>query len=117
MGVAISGRFDLTMSLFGIPFLIGSTIFWAIGLMNAFGKISLTVINNEGNIFTGIGATGFQRKFNWRNIKSVSEKNEGKNNTSIVLEGKERVVFGNMLNSERRYFVIELLKKMINERI
>lgn len=113
----ISGKFDPFMSFFGIPFLLGSVIFWAIGLMFIFGKVTVTVEQNNCTIFTGIGSIGWSRYCKWNEISSVydyvSTTSRNNRSSTIVLEGKKRVSFGSLVKSERKYFMIQALRKML----
>ena len=109
----ISGEFDLVSSLFGIPFLIGSVIFWSIGLMTVFGKTELTLTKQGGKIFTGIGAIGKSKKFTWDEITSIQEDHTyGKKSTQtqLSLQGTRRLTFGVFLNSARRYFIMSAFR-------
>lgn len=113
----ISGEFDLTKSLFGIPFLIGSLIFWCVTLMAIFGKIELTFDKQGGKIFTGIGKTGLTKHFIWKDVSKIEEKISnirypGNQGGLIVFEGKKRLSFGLGLNEERKYYILQALKNI-----
>ncbi len=114
----ISGKFSLMMSLFGIPFLIGSVVFWALALMTIWGRVDITIRGDDGIIFTGVGPVGYRQRFHCSEIAIVREDvvvgDKGARTRTIVLEGGKRLKFGSMLNEERRYFVMEVLKTMIN---
>lgn len=109
-----SGKFNLIMSLFGIPFAVGAIVFWAIAMMSIFGKIVVTFDNVGGKIFTGIGKVGFTKSFNWIDVDKIEEtssnvKYNGKNSPHITLLGQKRTSFGSGLNDERRYFILSVL--------
>ncbi len=53
-----SGQFNLFMSLVGIPFLIGSIIFWSLALMLICGKVEVRLRSGLGTIFVGVGSIG-----------------------------------------------------------
>ena len=114
----ISGEFNIFMSLFGIPFLFGSFIFWSLALMSIWGKVEITIDKQGGTIFTGIGSVGRNKKFTWDEISSVNENlvlysyNRSRNNSgnSIVLEGKRRISFGSRLNENRRFYILKALQ-------
>jgi hypothetical protein len=113
----ISGEFNLLLSLFGIPFLLGSVLFWSLALMAIWGKVEVTVDKNRGKIFTGIGTIGRSSTFEWDDIASVKEKESAQyksrnTTTNIVLEGKKRISFGTGLNSSRQYYVFRTLKEI-----
>ena len=48
----IDREFDLIQSLFGIPFILGSLLFWTLALMAIWGKVEITLNNKGGKIFT-----------------------------------------------------------------
>lgn len=116
----ISGKFSLFESLFGIPFLIGSIIFWSLALMAIWGKVELTLDNRGGKIFTGIGKIGINKKFLWSEISRIEEKQTnfrypGSRGSSIILEGKKRILFGTGLKSERLYYLLRATKSILNK--
>tara|TARA_R110001632_G_scaffold179993_5_gene300019 strand:- start:19258 stop:19923 length:666 start_codon:yes stop_codon:yes gene_type:complete len=113
----ISGEFNLFMSLFGIPFLIGTFFFGGIALMAVAGKIDIKLTKQGGEIFTGIGSIGFTKKFLWSEISEVKEqsylgyKRRG-SGSKIVLEGSRRISFGSRLKEGRKYYLINALKNV-----
>lgn len=113
----MNGKFDLFQSLFGIPFLIGTIIFGSLALMSVIGRVVLTVDRDSGSIFTGVGRIGYTKRFEWKDVTHVYEESKrgskGSVTKQIVLEGKERITFGSMLSDERRYFMLQVLKKML----
>lgn len=120
----LSGEFDIFMSLFGIPFLIGSIIFWGIALMSIMGKVEVTLDSNGGHIFTGVGKIGLNKRFLWSEINSVREEistSRGRNGSStnhyISLEGQRQVRFGSHLSSERRYYMLKTLEQLIQNKV
>ncbi|MEQ8713404.1 MAG: hypothetical protein RIC80_10320 [Cyclobacteriaceae bacterium] len=114
----LNGEFDPFMSLFGIPFLIGSVIFWSLALMAIWGKVELTLDKQGGKAFTGIGTIGLTKKFTWDEISSIREKQSnfnypGSQGGSILLEGKRRISFGMGVKGSRRYYLFRALKGII----
>lgn len=108
-----SGKFDLASSLFGIPFLLGSIIFWSLGLMLVFGKTELTLTKQGGRIFTGLGLFGISKNFTWNEVNSIQEDySYGKRSTQTQLSitGTRRLVFGVFLNAARRYFIMNAFR-------
>lgn len=120
----LSGEFNLIMSLFGIPFVLGAILFWGIAIMSVMGKIEITLDSNGGHIFTGVGKIGKNQRFSWKDVNtvredvSVSRSNKGGSTTthSIVLEGQKQIKFGSYLASERRYYMIKTLEQLIQNR-
>lgn len=62
-GQIAKGEFDIFISIFGIPFLMGSLLFGGITLMSIWGKVELTLDNTGGKVFTGIGKMGRTKTF------------------------------------------------------
>ncbi len=116
-GQILSGEFNILMSLFGIPFIIGSVIFWSLALMSIAGKVEVSLDELGGKIFTGVGSIGYRQKFSWDEVSSVKEKTSKNRNqgttTQIVLEGKKRYTLGYGLSESRRYFMYMALKMMV----
>lgn len=108
------GEFDLIHSLFGIPFILGSIIFWTYALMAIWGKVEVSISHNS-SIFVGIGSMGWTRRFDWSEVQVIREdgtqiRYPGGHPGAIVMEGTERLKFGTGLNEKRRYFVLSVLK-------
>lgn len=119
----ISGEYDLFMSLFGIPFIIGSIIFWKEALMAVNGKVELTLNKKGGEIFTGIGNFGTIKRFKWKDISKIKE-GSGRTRqsedgeyyiTELFLEGNKRIAFGSRLSISRRYYIMKAMKIMISK--
>jgi len=112
----ISGKFNLMLSLFGIPFVLGSILFWSIAMMTLCGKVVVTSQGAEGGVFVGVGSIGWRRKFTWSAVKHIREEggggHPGGSGGSILLEGEERLRFGSGLNDRRRYFMLNAVKYM-----
>ena len=116
-----NGEFDLSQSLFGIPFLIGSIIFWSLALMTIWGKVELTLDNKGGKIITGIGNIGLINRFHWNDITKIKQGKPniyypGSQRGTLVLEGKKRISFGLGVKQDRRYFILNAIKYTISKR-
>jgi hypothetical protein len=120
----LTGEFNPIMSLFGIPFVLGSLLFWGIAIMSVIGKIEVTLDSNGGHIFTGVGKIGQNKRFLWSEINSVREEtsvsrsSKGGSTTTnyITLEGQKQIRFGSYLSSEKRYYMIKTLEELIKNR-
>ena len=117
----VEGKFNLGLSLFGIPFVIGTLIFGSIAVMSVCGKIILTVDNDMGHIFTGVGAIGWKRYFDWASITRIEDDHlglhySGSQGLVIALVGKTRLKFGSMLTESRRFFFLQGLRKLLASR-
>lgn len=111
------GQFDLTQSLFGIPFILGSILFWWLALMAIWGKVTVDSRRGEGRVFVGLARIGRSRRFDWNDVTVIRENATnynypGGNNQTIVLEGKQRISFGTGLNEARRFFVLQAIRQL-----
>lgn len=110
-------EFMLFESLFGIPFLLGTLFMIKMILMSIVGKVEIVTDRNSGTIFTGIAGFGRKHSFLWRDISTIHngmdrpwyQRHE---NEVIVLEGASAYLFGGDLNEQRRYYVLNALKKL-----
>ncbi len=112
----VNGKFDPLLSLFGIPFLLGSIFFWGVAIMSIWGRIEVTIRGDDGELFTGVGPIGRRRKFKCSDISFVGEQLQHTQKNSyyeVVLSGATRIKFGSMLNEERRHFITEVLRTMV----
>jgi hypothetical protein len=113
------GHFDLTQSLFGIPFLLGTLLFGSIAVMSVCGKVAVKVDGEAGVIFTGVGPVGWRRRFNWRGVTAIhcTEKtgNRGATSEQITLEGEKRMNFAGGVKTERLDFMLAMLRKKWRE--
>ena len=116
----IQGKFNLVMSLFGLPFVAGTVLFGSIMLMTIVGKVTVRVEDGDGVIFTGVGSFGWNRRFRWEEINRIEEimtsfQSPGNSGRMLALEGKTRLTFGSMLNQGRRYFFLQVLRRMLRQ--
>ncbi|MGO9201951.1 MAG: hypothetical protein ACLQM8_15595 [Limisphaerales bacterium] len=118
---AAKGRFDLRMSLFGIPFVIGTLILVPITLMTVFGKVVVRSSGDQGCVFTGVGPFGWSRRFRWGEIGAVRStttrwQQNGRFMPLIELEGPKPIRFGSQLSEARRQFMLAVLRPMAKGR-
>ena len=116
-----NGQFNLMMSLFGIPFLLGSILFGGIALMTVCGKVELAAEDEAARIFTGIGSIGWTRRFDWSWVSRIDEtrsslRYSADSGMAIALDGKTRLTFGSLLNDTRRYYLLQSLRKLMAKR-
>lgn len=115
----VDGKLNIGMSLFGIPFLLGTVVLGSVAVMMVCGKVVVRVEGDDASIFTGAGPIGWTRRFSWADISSVrtSEKRSGRGASSeqITLEGQRRIDLASGLNSERRHFMVAALRRMRRE--
>jgi hypothetical protein len=110
-----NGQFNPFESLFGIPFLLGSILFWTFALMAIAGKCELRVDGDDAELFVGIGALGWRRRFKWSAIRAVTEaatttRYPGNQGTALALEGATRIKFASNVAEARRYFLLNALR-------
>jgi hypothetical protein len=111
----VSGEFNLMISLFGIPFVLGSILFWSLAIMAICGKVEVRIAPNDSSVFVGVGSIGWRRRFNFEQVHTIREQgtsyhHSGSHQGSIVLEGQSRIKFATGLNENRRYFMLNTLK-------
>ncbi len=115
----VKGEFNLGMSLFGIPFVLGAICFGSFAAMTVCGKTTLRVENDHAVTFIGIGSIGWRRRFEWSEIRHVSESparawNNGCPMFEIRLEGAGKLIkFGLGVSDERRAFLLRVLRRML----
>lgn len=90
------GEFNLTMSLFGIPFVLGTLIFGSFAMMSAFGKVVLEVRNGLLLHRVGFLALFWTRRRDWTaferaELRETTRRGKGGYNTSwsIALRGPD----------------------------
>jgi hypothetical protein len=118
----IKRQFNLTTSLFGIPFLLGSLLFWSIALMTICGKVEVRVDDGAGTVFVGVGRLGWKRQFRLDEVDSIEDKATnfrypGGVGEAIVLRGNSSLSFGTNLTVPRRHFMRNVLKRLKAQRV
>ncbi|MCA8989543.1 MAG: hypothetical protein KDA78_17985 [Planctomycetaceae bacterium] len=111
------GEFDLGMSLFGIPFILGTLLFGGIAVMTVFGRVDVIVADTVGRVFTGVGPLGWTRRFDWSQVTWIEEDNpdyeySGNSGRVISLVGKTRLKFASMMSDARRYYLLQGLREL-----
>lgn len=114
-----SGKFDPILSLFGLIFVAGSCAIGSFAMMSLCGKVEVRMRQGQGTVFVGVGPFGWRKRFETPGTVAVREDwagwSRGKRpQRSIIVEGVERLKFGSMLTSERRAFVMEGLRRVLN---
>lgn len=116
----LKGHFNLPMSLFGLPFLIGSCFLVSFCAMMTVGKITVSVHGDRLAVFTGVGPFGITRTGSLSDFKTVSEDlgfvtaNTNRTSRVIRLEGSRSMAFGSMLSNERRHFLAGALRTALS---
>lgn len=115
----INGKFNIFLSLFGIPFLLGTLLMGSIAVMSVCGKVEIRVRDDDAETFAGVGPFGWRRKFAWSKIQFIREaapkrQYSGQQSQGLELEGDERLIhFGTMVTEERLRFIKRLLRRML----
>lgn len=118
----VQGKFNPAMSLFSLPFIIGTVFLGSLTLMAICGHVAVRVEDGQGEIFTGVGPLGRRKAFRWDEVTSVQEaatsySKNGRPSLAIQLDGPaKRVNFGTGLNEARRYFALQALRRMLARR-
>ena len=117
----MKGHFNLGMSLFGLPFLIGSIFLVSWCAMSVAGQVTVSVHGDRLAVFTGVGPFGITRTANLSDFRSVREDfgygsmNANNRASRVVrLEGARTMAFGSMLSNEGRYFLVGALKTALS---
>ena len=116
----IKGHFNPGLSLFGIPFLLGSILLVSLCVMNVAGKVTVTLHGDRLSVFTGVGPIGMTRVSNLSDIKTAREDfgfgslNSNRQSRVIRLEGARAMAFGSALNTERRYFLLAAVQSALS---
>ena len=116
----IKGHFNLPMSLFGLPFLIGSCFLVSFCAMMTLGKVTVSVHGDRLAVFTGVGPFGIKRTASLSEFKTIREDfgfgamNNNRTSRVIRLEGSRSMAFASMLSTERRYFLLAALRTALS---
>ena len=110
------GQFNPILSLFGIPFLIGTVVIGAFTLMTLCGKIRVRAFDQRGEIFAGVGPLGFRKQFKWEDIKSIRRLvrigSKGNRYEQICLDMEPPITFATGLTKPRMDFFFRALRQL-----
>lgn len=115
----VKGEFSLSSSLFGIPFLLGSLFLVSWCAMNVAGKVTISRHADQLTIFTGVGPIGWTRTCMLSDFSTAREGYGSNWNTwnrqgpAIRLEGKRAIAFGSILSTDRRYFLLTVVRSAL----
>lgn len=119
------GEFDLALSLFGIPFLLGTIILGSATLMSLLGKIAFSadeMDQDRGRIFVGCGPFGWTRRFRWSEVEAIEESYSSMNSNNqryrqIMLRCPDKdISTGSMLSDVRRRYLLQALRQLVLQR-
>ncbi len=104
---------------FSLSLVAGVVFFGGVGLMGICGKAVVRRQGDAGEVFTGVGALGFRRRFNWSQVQSMRiTKGYGRSFRSeqITLQGVQKVHFGSNLGPRRLEFILGALRQIDRDR-
>jgi hypothetical protein len=107
----VRGKFDLSQSLFGLPFLAGTVVLLAVIAFLLLGRWAITLRDGEGTVFVGVGGLGWTRHFRYGrdtlvSLRATSLKVNGVPQQGILVRnGNEDFVFGALLKDEAKQYV------------
>ena len=90
--------------------------------MTVAGKVTVTRQADRLSIFTGVGWLGWTENYAWSDFRTIREDLAGgtsqwnRQMRVIVMEGARRATFGALWSGDRRYFVLNALRKMLADR-
>lgn len=116
-----TGTFNLTISLFGLLFVVVSIILISKVLMSIFGKVRFQLKGETLYYFSGLHFIGKKKQIDWSSIALAREEVEfvgkgGRAYYAIYLEGSERHVVGHPLSASHRYFVVGVLNEHLKKK-
>lgn len=111
-----TGEFPIFESLFGIPFLFASIVLILASLFVTFGKVMVTVENNNALAFTGFGPLGFRRRFKWDQVKDIRIAPNGESNgrpaKDITIRAPHEIGLAWNMKEERQAYFLAKLRQM-----
>ncbi len=114
-----SGQFSWLLSLFGLPFVLGTVILLHEVLMRLWGEVRLTRRGDEVEVFTGYFNRGHRQSIRLSEVEFVREETDTSGEsttTTIVVGGKQQVALGSELSAKRRQFVLGALRQWRRQR-
>ena len=122
-GQILAGKFNLMASLFGIPFLLGTIVLGSMAAMTVFGKIVVSTSYDQGKVFTGVGPIGWTQNFDWASVTHIrkdsvagSDGDVHPSSWQITLVGDKRTKIYIGLNEDRRLYILNALRSLMNVR-
>jgi len=115
------GAFDLSQSLFGLPFLLGTVVLLSIIIFAILGKWQISMQQGEGSVFVGVGRLGWNRSFAYGRNTMVSmcatttRVNQIPQKGIMVRTDGKDFVFGASLKEEAKQFIAASIMKAATE--
>ncbi len=115
----VRGKFDLQMSLFGLPFLLGTVVLLSIIAFLIFGHRRISLGRGECEVFMGVGPLGWRRTIPLTTesvvrleISSV-RVNHVQQRDVVVTTGDRKIKFGATVPEDVRVFIAAVLQKAV----
>jgi hypothetical protein len=109
-----SHQFNPAISLFGLPFIVGSVVLWSVALMYLAGKVVVECDGNELKVFTGIGGIGARTSVPLESVRAVDtvRTRSGRSGFSdaIGVEARKDFKFGSLLSYTRQRFLVKVIR-------
>lgn len=84
-----------------------------------FGTIIISVEENLGTVFVGVGNVGHRQRFDWSQVTTIDDQHvvlPKLNYIEIVLSGSKQIHFGNRLSESQRIEVLRLLRSLLKQK-
>jgi len=117
----IRGQFDVSQSLFGLPFLLGTIMLLAVVLFLLFGRWRVRMNAGQGEVFAGVGPAGWTRSFRYDPQSRVSleltniQRNRVPQKAITVRTGNEEIRFGTGIQEDAKRFIAAAILKNLAE--
>jgi hypothetical protein len=117
----MAGTFNLSESLFGLPFLFGTIILLGIIAYLMFGKWVVKLSHGEATVFVGVGLFGRTRRFSYNRNTTVSmsmtgvKVNDRPQPGILVRTDDKDFLFGALLPANARQFIAAAIAKQVAE--
>jgi len=112
-----SGHFDPTMSLFGLPFLIGTLVMIVAILFMIRGRWRIRLDGGRGEVFAAVGPIGWTRRFAYGRDSVVSlelsktQRNDRIQKVISVKTGNSGIQFGTPIQDDAKRYIAALIAK------
>lgn len=112
----------LFMWLFLTPFMLIGLVLFASFLLSVAGRVRVSVREDEGRIFTGVGSVGYTQRFDASSVRHVTVERkqwrdsdgDSRSQTYVCIKADRDVKFGSMIpDVRRRYLAGILLEAMV----
>lgn len=120
-GTAMPLGMVLFLWVFLTPFILIGLVLIATFLTALAGHVKVTIRDDQGRVFTGIGSIGWTRKFDASQVKRVdildsvhtTVNEKPVNRGEIVIDADKSIKFGASLKEPRKVFVAGALRKVL----